>query len=130
MHSFPYETDALEIFETVKEWKKNISIPGWLLGLPSDCLTRNSAGLSEREQRARRREEDKLFKAPLYTYSEAQLRRSFGDYVGYYLDQAMLCCSLCPGELGLHHNYLERSLQPKRDGQSLQIEATCGHRLR
>lgn len=80
-----YEADVLNDYGSMKEWKNNICVPGWMKSFPSE--TWPSLPATRREERAYGRSLTKAMQGPKYTHSEKLLRRAYDKYRDYVDDQ-------------------------------------------
>ena len=80
VHTLFYEADRLEDFDSMKEWKKHIIIPGWFNTIDSKLLPSPPPDAGKREKRAYRRHMQKVREAPRYIYSARQLKNAYEEY--------------------------------------------------
>ncbi|KAK0508191.1 hypothetical protein JMJ35_009275 [Cladonia borealis] len=80
VHTLFYEADSLKDLDSMKEWKKNIIVPGCYNNIDSKLMPSPPPDASQREKRAYRRHMEKVYKAPRYIYSAKQLKNAYEEY--------------------------------------------------
>lgn len=82
-----YKADTLTSYDTMKQWKHNIIIPGWFHNMPDDWTGPPSPTAGERERRAYTRDMERLRAWPRHTQSKKQLKMAYEKYQKYLSDQ-------------------------------------------
>lgn len=82
-----YEADTLTSYDTMKEWKNDITVPGWFQSLPDDFAGPPSPSAGEREHRNYTRDMERRRAGPRHTHSEKQLKIAYEKYQEYLSDQ-------------------------------------------
>lgn len=82
-----YEADTLTSYDTMREWKNHIIVPGWFQSLPDDWAGPPSRSAGEREHRAYNRDMERRRAGPRHTQSEKQLKIAYEKYQKYLSDQ-------------------------------------------
>lgn len=82
-----YEADTLTSYDTMKEWKNHIIVPGWFQSLPDGFAGPPSPSAGEREHRAYARDMEMRSAGPRHIQSEKQLKIAYGKYQKYLSDQ-------------------------------------------
>lgn len=82
-----YEADTLSSYDTLREWKNNIIVPGWFQSMPDDWAGPPSPSAGGREHRAYTRDMERRRAGPRHTESEKQLKIAYEKYQRYLSDQ-------------------------------------------